>query len=280
MQTSLGHYAGICSPILRGGPPAADEAVVCVHGNPGSSRDWVDLLTHVVPFCRALAPDMPGFGQADKPADFDHTVAGYARHLGVILDAEGVQRVHLVLHDFGGAWGLAWAAQHTERVASVSLINVGVMPGYRWHYMARIWRTPLLGELFMATNSRTASRLALKHGNPRGLPAAYFDEMYANFDKGTKRAVLKLYRNTDDLGAETELAGARLAPHRIPAQVLWGERDPYVPAGFAQLQRKYFDVRQLTLLPDSGHWPMIDNPAAARAALLPFLQAQLHRAAA
>jgi hypothetical protein len=52
----------------------------------------------------------------------------------------------------------------------VNLINVGVVPGYRWYYMARICRAPLLGELFMATNNRPASRLALKHGNPRGLP--------------------------------------------------------------------------------------------------------------
>ena len=110
MQTSLTRYAGICSPVLHAGRPQATEAIVFVHGNPGSSRDWVDLIGHVAPFSRALAPDMPGFGQADKPADFDHTVAGYAKHLGTILDAEGVQRAHLVLHDFGGPWGLAWAA--------------------------------------------------------------------------------------------------------------------------------------------------------------------------
>jgi pimeloyl-ACP methyl ester carboxylesterase len=115
------------------------------------------------------------------------------------------------------------------------LLNIGAMPGYRWHYTARIWRAPVLGELFMATTNRLAMKLALKHGNPRGLPEAYFDEMYANFDRGTRRAVLKLYRNTDDPGAITERAGNTLARHRLPALVVWGDRDPYVPVRFAEV---------------------------------------------
>lgn len=63
-------------------------------------------------FARAIAPDMPGYGRADKPENFDYTVDGYARHLAGVLDAAEVQRAHLVLHDFGGAWGLQWAATH------------------------------------------------------------------------------------------------------------------------------------------------------------------------
>lgn len=132
----------------------------------------------------------------------------------------------------------------------------------------------------MAMTSRFASKLLLRHGNPRGLPDAYFDEMYANFDAATRRAVLMLYRNTDDPGAETVRAGRRLAPSSLPAQVLWGTRDPYVPVRFANAQRKFFDVKKVTLLEDSGHWPMIDNPAATRDAIVPFLRGQIERAAA
>src|SRR2546425_4471867 len=90
--------AGVRSPVLEGGRPGGDDAVVFVHGNPGSGRDWVDLATHVSEFARTLAIDMPGFGHADKPNDFEHTVAGYARHLAGALDQLGVRRAHLVLH--------------------------------------------------------------------------------------------------------------------------------------------------------------------------------------
>ncbi|MDQ4032492.1 MAG: alpha/beta fold hydrolase [Actinomycetota bacterium] len=81
----------------------------------------------------AIAPDLPGYGSADKSDRFNYTVDGYARHLGGIIDQLGIYRAHLVLHDFGGPWGLTWAAQHPDRFASVTLINSGVLRGYRWH---------------------------------------------------------------------------------------------------------------------------------------------------
>lgn len=271
--------AGIRSPILRAGAASSSDAVVFVHGNPGSSSDWRDLLEQVAPFSRAVAFDMPGFGQAQKPAGFDYTVAGYARHLGLILDREKIERAHLVLHDFGGPWGLAWAAQNVGRVLSVTLLNIGVMPGYRWHYMARIWRTPLLGEMAMAATSRAALKLSLRSGNPRGLPDAYVEEMYANFDAGTRRAVLKLYRATGDVGAMGEQLAGVLQRRRLPALVVWGVRDPYVPVRFAEVQREYFAVDRVVMLGDSGHWPMIDNPRAVREAVVPFLRTQVAGAA-
>ena len=267
--------AGLRSPALVGGDAASPDAVVFVHGNPGSSEDWRGLLAQVAPFGRAIAMDMPGFGRADKPAGFDHTVQGYATHLGRVIDAQGISRVHLVLHDFGGPWGLAWAAQHPDRVASVTLVNIGIQPGYRWHLMARLWRTPVVGELLMATTTHFAMRLLMRRGNPRGLPRAYFDEMYANFDAGTRRAVLALYRNTSDLGAMTDAVAAVLAPRRLPATVAWGARDPYIPVKYAEMQRKFFDVDGVAILGDSGHWPMIDNPEATAAVVVPFLRRQL-----
>jgi len=79
-------FQGVRSPYLESGNHGAEEAVVFVHGNPGSSKDWRDLLGQVGAFARAIAPDIPGYGQADKPKDFDYTVANYARHLDGILE--------------------------------------------------------------------------------------------------------------------------------------------------------------------------------------------------
>jgi pimeloyl-ACP methyl ester carboxylesterase len=66
---------------MESGPVDADEAAVFIHGNPGSIRDWKSLVRDVGEFGRALAMDMPGFGDADKPADFDYSVRGYASFL-------------------------------------------------------------------------------------------------------------------------------------------------------------------------------------------------------
>ena len=270
--------AGITSPLLDAGPAESDEAAVFIHGNPGSSEDWRDLVAHVGKFGRAVAPDMPGFGRADKPEDFDYTVAGYAGHLHALIEELNIRRAHLVLHDFGGPWGLAWAATHPDRFATVTLIDIGVMPGYRWHYLAKIWRTPLLGELFMATSSRAAFHLLLKHGNPRGLPSAFVDRMYRDFDRGTRRAVLRLYRATSDPGGQMsgQLATALQALDR-PALVLWGRHDPYVPARFAEYQREVFPHARILLLENSGHWPFADDPETVAREVIPFLREQFSK---
>lgn len=243
-----------------------------VHGNPGSSRDWDDLLSRVSPFSRGIALDMPGFGQADKPADFDYTVEGYASFLGDALEQLGIERAHMVMHDFGGPWGLEWAAGNPERLASAVLINTGALLDYRWHYLARIWRTPVAGELFQATTTRSGLRLALSHGNPRGLPRAFVDRMYDDADAGTKRAILRLYRATPDPAATGRRQAEALRPHDRPALVVWGAHDPYIPVVQAERQREAFPSAEVVVLDDSGHWPFADDPDAVGRAVEPFLR--------
>jgi len=266
---------GVRSPVIAAGPPLADEAVVYVHGNPGSARDWPELGIEVASFARFVALDMPGFGKADKPETFDYTVPGYARHLGGALSALGVRRAHLVLHDFGGPWALAWAAAHPDAFASATLIGTGVLVGFRWHYMARIWRTPGLGELFMATASRRAFRLLLKRGNPRGLPASFIEQMFNDFDQGTRRAVLRLYRATNDPSGMARRLATALAPLRRPALVIWGKRDPYIPWPLAERQREVFPDAKVVIMEDSGHWPFVDNRQAVTEMVIQFLCSQV-----
>jgi len=277
MQQHDLNVGGIRTPLLDAG--AGSEAAVFVHGNPGSGEDWRALVAGAAEFMRAVAPTMPGFGRADKPAGFDYTVDGYARHLDGVIDALGIARVHLVVHDFGGPWGLSWAARHPSRVASVTLINIGVLRGYRWHFMARLWRTPLLGELVQATTTRAGFRALLKIGNPRGLPPAFVDRMYEDYDAGTKRAILKLYRATSDLDAHSRRLHEALRPLDLPALVIWGLADPYLPGRYARAQIATFPRARIVELPDSGHFPYADNPAAVADAVLPFLRERCGKAA-
>lgn len=263
---------GIRSPLLESGPADQDEAVVFVHGNPGSSQDWVALLGRVGTFTRALAFDQPGFGKADKPHDFSYTVEGYATHLARALKELNVRRAHLVLHDFGGLWGLAWAAEHPSAFASVVLINTGALIDYKWHYLARIWRTPVVGGLFMASANRWAFSLLLKHGNPRRLPDSFVDRMYADFDKDTKRAILHLYRATSDPASVCAGLSAALRPLDRAALVVWGVHDPYINVEQAERQHETFSRAEVVLLEDSGHWPFMDNPTSVESAVVPFLR--------
>jgi menaquinone-9 beta-reductase len=263
---------GLTAPVSAAGPAGSTEAVVFVHGNPGSRRDWDDLLSRVAPFSRALALDMPGFGRADKPGDFEYTVEGYGCFLESALEELGVERAHLVLHDFGGAWGLEWAVRNPDRLASAVLINTGTLLDYKWHYLARIWRTPLAGEAFQAMTTRSGLRTALRHGNPRGLPRAFVDRMYDDMDAGTSRAILRLYRASDDPSAVGRRQADALRRLNRPALVVWGAHDPYIPVEMAARQREAFPSAEVEVLEDSGHWPFADDPDAVGRLVEPFLR--------
>ncbi len=250
---------GTQSRTLEAGPADATEAVGFVPGNPGSCDDWERLAGAIGAIgVRAVAFDLPDFGETIAPPGFTHDVPTYAGFVEEVLGALGVERVHLVIHDFGGPIGLVWAAMHADRVASVTLIDTGVLPGYRWHALARIWRTPVLGELFQAISRPGVMRRMIPRREPRGLPDWFLDGVH--YGPRTRRAVLALYRATPDPGA----AGVEFAEYMrlkdIPALVIWGEHDVYLPSEFAPRQRDAFPSADVHVLPASGHWPFADAP--------------------
>ncbi len=267
---------GIRSTLIEGGNAEASEAVVFVHGNLGSSRDWQDLAAQVSAFARAVALDMSGYGRAQKPEDFNYTVDGYAQHLASALTELGICRVHLVLHDFGGLWGLVWAVANRDAFASAVLLNTGAWLDYHWRPYARLWRTPVLGEVSRVLANRASFHLLLKHDSPRGLPAAYINQMYDDYcDRGTHRAVLKLYRATDNPAQLSQALADALRPLDRPALVVCGKHDRYLPVRLAHRQREVFPNAQVIVLEQSGHWPFADDPAGVAAVVVPFLRHML-----
>jgi pimeloyl-ACP methyl ester carboxylesterase len=236
---------------------AGDAPVLYVHGVPTASWDWLEYLERI----GGVAPDLPGFGSSAKPADFDYSIDGYVRWLEAFVDAAGLERFALVVHDWGG-WALVFAQRHPERIERLVLHTcLPLLPGYRWHWIARIWRTPVLGELSMATASKPAFRLISRQSNatPGPLPDAQIDRFWADFDRATRRAILKLYRSAppDALAR----AGARLGELRCPALILWPTQDPYAKAEFG---RRYADALggpvQLEIVERAGHWTWLDRP--------------------
>jgi pimeloyl-ACP methyl ester carboxylesterase len=265
--------AGVSSRLVEAGPASEATAVVFLHGNPGSSDDWEPLVDAVgATGKRALAFDLPDFGETIAAPGFEHTVPGYAAFVDAALAALGVERVYLVLHDFGGPIGLHWIAGHADRLVALTLIDIGILPGYKWHRLARIWRTPVLGEIFQATATRPAFRFLVNRDEPRGLPRPFIEAMYDHYDRRTKRAVLKLYRATDEPGApDPELLAALRERGELPALVIWGAGDAYLPSSYAERQREFFPSAEVNVLPHSGHWPFADAPEEVERLLLTFL---------
>lgn len=225
---------------------AGDAPVLHLHGVPTASWDWEPFLAR----SGGLAPDLPGFGRSAKPGDFDYSIPGYDRFIEAFCEHAGLERVSLVMHDWGVV-GLAFAQRFPERIERIVMLGaVPLLPGYRWHRVARAWRTPVVGELTMGFTTRFGFR--------RSLPVEIADRAYADFDHGTQRAILRLYRS-----APPEVLarhGERLGELRCPALLPWPTRNPYIGPEFGARYADALGGDVALELVEAGHWPWLDRP--------------------
>ncbi len=241
--------------------------VVLLHGIPDSGRVWDGVAARLAGVAHTLAPDLPGFG-ANRARRRVETLADLGAATAELV-ADAPPRFTLVGHDVGALFGLAWAVAHPARLAGLVVINASIFPDRRWHWGARLVRTPGLGELAMRLTSERAFRAELRRASRGGRDAADIARTYAAFGPAARRATLALYRaQTPAFFADLPARVGELAAV-VPTRVLWGDRDPYLPPTFAER----FGAGAVVHYPELGHWPHVEAPGRVAAAIRSFLAA-------
>src|SRR6202043_124325 len=114
------------------------DPIVLLHGNPTSSYLWRNVLPHMQPRGRCIAPDLIGMGDADKLPDSgpsSYRFVEHRRYLDALLEALDVhERVTLVVHDWGSALGFDWANRHRQAVKGIAFMEAIVAPQGRDHW--------------------------------------------------------------------------------------------------------------------------------------------------
>lgn len=243
------------------GPP-----ILFLHGNPDSGEVWSKIISDLRPNHRCIAPDLPGFGRSVAPEDFDYSLEGMARWVDALVVALDIQMpLHLVVHDIGGPFGLAWAVRHPAKVHSVVITNTVFSSDYRWHLFGRLWRTPVIGELVQALTTRRGFTRELLRAS-RKLTREQIDRTYDLITPSVKRMMLRWYRAADPRHfASWEDALRKLTAQR-PSLVLWADQDPYIARRFADS----FGASAVEHFPDSGHWLPAEAPHEVAQRLLRF----------
>ena len=243
------------------GPPT-----LFLHGNPDSSILWRQVIKELKPRFRCLAPDLPGFGRSQFPQNFKGSLEEMATFVDTLLtEARVTEPVNLVVHDFGGPYGLAWAVKNPTKVRRLAIMNTIFFADYKWHFWGRIWRTPLLGELSLMTMNRWVFRASMRRSAP-WLSDEHLRETYALLTPATKKMILRLYRAADPANFKVWEEKLLQLTQRVPACVLWGDRDPYIASAFAER----FGAQKVVHYPDHGHWLPVEAPQEVAARLMEF----------
>lgn len=259
---------------LTGG---SGEAVLFLHGWPTSSHLWRNVLPRVSRTHQVLAPDMPGFGQSDKPLDVRYSFGFQERTLEAFLDKLGIERVNLVVHDLGGPVGLYWAARHPERIIRLALLNTLVYPQFSTavKLFGLALRTPLLNQ-WLAGPSGIA--FAMRFGVERKgqLTPAVLRPYQSPFE--TRAARTALIRTGLHLGIKGfREIGEKLGQFTCPVRLIYGENDRILPDVAQTMERVRRDLPQaeLTALKGCGHFLQEDEPERVAELLAEFFNRPL-----
>ena len=138
-------------------------AVLCVHGMIGSSFLYRKVLAELaVRGLRGIAFDLPGFGLADRPTRYDYSWTGLGEFCVAAVDALGLDRFHLVVHDIGGPVGFELATAMPERIASLTLLNTTVdVTRFKSPWPMGPFRHRGIGELWLMSVTAPAFRNSL-----------------------------------------------------------------------------------------------------------------------
>ena len=241
--------------------------VVCVHGYPESSRMWEPVMKALAEAGRrSLAPDLYCLGDSEDPgpATFERNLDAFGRwHDELELGA-----VALVVHDWGGFVGLAWACENPEAVSALVISDTGFFHDGRWHGMAEAMRSEQ-GEELVAALDRDGFA-ALLRGDGGRFSDDDIDAYWEPFAEGRGReATLAFYRSMD-FEKLTPYEG-KLGELGVPTLLLWGADDKFASMGAAKRFEREIPGARLVALEGVGHFLYDQEPARCVDEVVTFL---------
>lgn len=257
---------------LPDGPEQGDP-VLLVHGFPESSRMWAPLMEALSNSGRrCVAPDLYCLGDSDDPgpATFERNLEALAE----LHDALGLGRVALVVHDWGGFVGLAWACEHPDLVSALVISDTGFFADGKWHGMAEAIRSSQGEEIMAAVDRDGFAGLLRADGAP--FSDEEVDAYWRPFAEGRGReATVEFYRSMDF---------EKLAPYQgrlgelgVPALLLWGAEDKFAPLAGAERFAREIPGARLAAIGGAGHFVFDQERERAIHEVVQFIDVQPKR---
>ncbi len=258
--------------------------VLMVHGNPSWSFYYRNLIKALSGTHRCIAPDHIGMGKSDKPSDanYAYTLAQRVDDLQTLVDSlQLTGPLTLVVHDWGGMIGMAWAVRHPERVKNLVILNTaafGLPAGKRLPWQLKLTRTPLGVVLVRGFNA--FARGAAQIGCSRTpMPADVLQGYLAPYDSWANR--IATLRFVQDIPLQEGAAGFELVQEtaaqlhlfsQTPMLIVWGERDVVFDHHFRREWQRRFPAAQVESLADAGHYVLEDAAEQVTARIAAFVR--------
>jgi haloalkane dehalogenase len=254
------------------------ETLLLIHGTPTWSFEYRHVIGALSGRYRCIAPDHLGFGRSSRPPAFAYTPEAHAAALQEFVERLALDRITLVVHDFGGPIGLPLALEPNSRVARVVMMNTWAWPIDDDPQMARPARLigGALGRfLYRYANASLKLIMPSAYGDRRKLTPEIHAQYLEVFEDRDAR-VLVLHALAKSLLASRAHFQSLLdridALNRLPVMIIWGMKDSaFKPYQLARW-RSLVPGASVVEIAGAGHWPHEEEPALVIAAMERFLK--------
>ena len=248
-----------------------------IHGNPTSSYLWRNVMPYVECQGRVIAIDLIGMGNSDKP-DIGYTFQDHYAHVEGFVDALGLRNITFVIHDWGSALGLYYAAQHSDNVRAVAMMEAIVPPVFPipsydampedFRALFQAFRDPVQGRELIVEQNFFVEQL-LPQSVLRPLGEAEMAAYRAPFAEPASREPVFVWPNELPIGGEParnlpviEAIGGWLMTAEQPKLLLYASPGALTPPDAAAWMAENFANLETRFIGNGAHYIQEDQPEA------------------
>jgi cis-3-alkyl-4-acyloxetan-2-one decarboxylase len=259
--------------------PRGDEAVLMLHGNPTWSFYYRRLVSALSATMRCIAPDHIGMGLSEKPQDYPYTLATRIADLEALVASLGLKRVHLVVHDWGGAIGFGFAARHPAMIGRLVILNTAAFASPRLPARIAVCKLPLIGPVIVRGLNGFAGPAATMAMHRRSLSAGEERGYLCPYDSWANRVAVSAFVQDIPMNARhpswATLMAVELGLVQFrdrPALIVWGGCDFCFNDAFLARWREIYPQATVRRIADAGHYVLEDAAEEAVPAIAEFLR--------
>ena len=243
------------------------EPLILLHGFGADKDNWTPVSRHLSHDFRIIAPDLPGFGESDKPATADYSIEGQVQHLAAFVQALHLDRFDLGGSSMGGRIAAVYASAHPNQVHTLWLLAPAGVASAKPSELAQLIQSTGSNPLLVKSPEDFQRLLAFVFVHQPRIPRPVLDLL-------ARRAVDN-YALDQQIFA-TDQHSPPLEPQikglSIPTFITWGDHDRILDVSGAAVLQKLVPHVRVDILPDVGHAPMLETPRRTAEGYLAFRQ--------
>ncbi len=260
------------------------ETIVILHGYPTSSYDFKAALPLLADKYRVIVHDHTGFGFSDKPTDYSYSVMEQADRALVLWSKLGIERAHLVAHDYGTTVATEIIARRNLGLEPIQLQSVTLSNGSvhielaRLRFIQKLLRNRRIGPIVARLSSKRIFRKNMKQlwHDASKLSTEEVDAMWTLLPRNDGKKVLPFitqYLRERELFWHRWVGALRM--NQLSTLFLWGRSDPITGENIARVHHEEMPGSRLNILDNAGHYPMIEAADRWADGVLAFLDSTL-----